>query len=341
MARRRAGQARPVHPRARGLGRRTRRSAGTATGPGSAPIPRAGSRSPSARGSIVWRRARPSLLAVGTCAMLRRAFPAMREQPDRGDGPARLPRARTGRRATGSPIVNLPGCPTQPDNITETLLLPGPSAGGMAPPIELDDREGPSGSSIARSRRAATGRLRRAGRVRRRARPRSALHGEARVHGARDQVQRPGARMDRRRRRLPQRRGLCIGCTMPGFPDHFMPFGTRRPRRSSPPAQPASPTARSSSVSGSARSAANTTGVIPIARPTCAACIAIHSCAGLRHDEARRTADRCASRSRAESSSSSTRRTGSAGRRRRGPANRQRRPARRARTAASAPATGC
>jgi len=37
----------------------------------------------------------------------------------------------------------------------------------------------------------------------------------------------PKAGLGQRHRWLPERRGICIGCTMPGFPDKFMPFMTR------------------------------------------------------------------------------------------------------------------
>ena len=43
----------------------------------------------------------------------------------------------------GLPIVNLPGCPVQPDNITETLLELVLHLAGVAPPPELDEQGRP------------------------------------------------------------------------------------------------------------------------------------------------------------------------------------------------------
>lgn len=43
------------------------------------------------------------------------------------------------RSAGGLPIVNVPGCPIQPDNFMETLLWVLHQAAGQAPPIPLDD----------------------------------------------------------------------------------------------------------------------------------------------------------------------------------------------------------
>src|SRR3954447_13405873 len=43
----------------------------------------------------------------------------------------------------GLPVVNLPGCPVQPDNITETLLGLVLHLGGIGQPIELDEQGRP------------------------------------------------------------------------------------------------------------------------------------------------------------------------------------------------------
>src|SRR5438874_1012835 len=48
------------------------------------------------------------------------------------------------RSAAGLPIVNVPGCPVQPDNFMETLLYLLNQAAGRAPPIPLDDRLRPT-----------------------------------------------------------------------------------------------------------------------------------------------------------------------------------------------------
>ena len=84
-----------------------------------------------------------------------RRHPRDARQPHRRDGAARLPRPRMDL-ARGLPIVNLPGCPVQPDSITETLLHLALHIAGR----RADDRArraGPParGCSSARCRRGA------------------------------------------------------------------------------------------------------------------------------------------------------------------------------------------
>jgi hydrogenase small subunit len=55
----------------------------------------------------------------------------------------------------GIPIVNVPGCPVQPDNFMETLLYLLRQAAGGAPMIPLDEPCGRRGFSARRSTRAA------------------------------------------------------------------------------------------------------------------------------------------------------------------------------------------
>ena len=106
----------------------------------------------------------------------------------------------------GLPIVNVPGCPVQPDNFMETLLYLLYQAAGLAPMIPLDEaaaadlalrQDGPRG---LRPRR-----LLRAGRLRPRVRL-AQVPGQARLLGAGGQLQRPQAGLDGRHRRLPERR---------------------------------------------------------------------------------------------------------------------------------------
>ena len=47
---------------------------------------------------------------------------------------------------------------------------------------------------------------------------------KVKVLGPGRQLQRPQARLDGGHRRVPERERNAIGCTMPGFPDKFMPF---------------------------------------------------------------------------------------------------------------------
>ena len=51
---------------------------------------------------------------------------------------------RDWRSRAGLPVVNLPGCPAQPDNITETLLYLVLQIAGTTQPIELDEQGRPA-----------------------------------------------------------------------------------------------------------------------------------------------------------------------------------------------------
>ena len=106
----------------------------------------------------------------------------------------------------GLPIVNVPGCPVQPDNFMETLLYLLYQVAGLAPMIPLDDELRPTwlfGKTVHEG--CDRGRLLRAGRLRPRVRL-AQVPGEARLLGAGGQLQRAQARLDGRHRRLPQRR---------------------------------------------------------------------------------------------------------------------------------------
>ena len=58
----------------------------------------------------------------------------------------------------GLPIVNIPGCPVQPDNFTETLLYLLYQVAGLSPMIPLDDNCARSGCSARRCITAAIAR---------------------------------------------------------------------------------------------------------------------------------------------------------------------------------------
>ena len=109
------------------------------------------------------------------------------------------------RSKAGLPIVNVPGCPVQPDNFMETVLYLLYQVAGLAPMIPLDDQlrptwlfgktvhEGCDRGSLLRARRLRAGiRL-------------AQMPGENGMLGPGGELQRHQARLDARNRRLPQR----------------------------------------------------------------------------------------------------------------------------------------
>ena len=109
------------------------------------------------------------------------------------------------RSAGGLPIVNVPGCPVQPENFMETLVWLLYQAAGLAPVIPLDDQLRPQwifGKTVhegcdragyyEQGDFAAGLQL-------------AQVPGEDRLLGAGGQLQRPQARLDGRDRRLPER----------------------------------------------------------------------------------------------------------------------------------------
>ena len=145
-----------------------------------------------------------AVLAVGTCATYG-GIHAMAGNPTGAMGvPDYL--GWDWKSKAGLPIVCVPGCPIQPDNLSETILYLLYQATGQAPMIPLDEALRPT---VAVRRDRARGlrprRLLRAGRLRHRVRL-AEVPGQARLLGPGRQVQRAQARLDQRRRRLPERR---------------------------------------------------------------------------------------------------------------------------------------
>ena len=128
------------------------------------------------------------------------------------------------RSKAGLPIVNVPGCPVQPDNFMETVLYLLFQAAGMAPMIPLDEQLRPTwlfGKTVHEGC------------------DRAAYYEQddfATEYGTPKCLVKVGCwgpvvncNVTKRgwMRGIggcPNVGGICIGCTMPGFPDMFMPF---------------------------------------------------------------------------------------------------------------------
>jgi hydrogenase small subunit len=164
-----------------------------------------------------------AILAVGTCATYG-GVPAMRNNPTGAMGlPDYLGWDYTSK--LGLPIVCLPGCPAQPDNITGTLLELVLHIGGIGPAPELDERLRPRRLFDRTTREGCS----RAGFTE------QGLFAKTYGNDSRCLVK-LGCKGPIAKCNVPQRGwvngvggcpnvgGICIGCTMPGFPDKFMPF---------------------------------------------------------------------------------------------------------------------
>ena len=125
---------------------------------------------------------------------------------------------------SGIPLVCVPGCPVQPDNFMETILYLLYQAAGKAPMIPLDDNLRPQWLFGATTHEGCD---------------RGGYYEQAefseRLGGHKCIVKLgcwgPVVNCNVARRGwvngvggCPNVGGVCIGCTMPGFPDKFMPF---------------------------------------------------------------------------------------------------------------------
>ena len=135
------------------------------------------------------------------------------------------------RSKAGLPIVNVPGCPVQPDNFMETVLYLLYQVAGLAPMIPLDDQLRPTwlfGKTVHEG-------CDRAGYYE---------QGDfALEYGSPKCIVKlgcwgPVVNCNVTKRGwmrgiggCPNVGGICIGCTMPGFPDKFMPFMDEPPGR--------------------------------------------------------------------------------------------------------------
>jgi hydrogenase small subunit len=162
------------------------------------------------------------VLAVGTCA----AYGGIHGMSGNPTGAMGVPEylGWDWKSKAGIPIVCVPGCPTQPDNLSETILYLLYQLAGQAPMIPLDERLRPQwlfnatvhegcnragyyergdfddtyGSPHCLVKLGCAGQV-----VKCNVAKRGWING---VGGC------------------PNVGGICIGCTMPGFPDKFMPF---------------------------------------------------------------------------------------------------------------------
>jgi hydrogenase small subunit len=168
-----------------------------------------------------------AVVAVGTCA----AYGGIHAMEGNPTGCMGLPDYLGWKwtSSAGIPIVCIPGCPAQPDNMTETLLYLLHMSAGRAPAIPLDEAHRPTwlfertvhegcdrggfyeqgqfadeyGSPLCIVKLGCWGPV-----VQCNVGKRGWMAG---IGGC------------------PNVGGICIGCTMPGFPDKFMPFMDQPP----------------------------------------------------------------------------------------------------------------
>jgi len=128
------------------------------------------------------------------------------------------------RSRAGIPIVNMPGCPVQPDNMMETILYLLRQCGGRAPMIPLDQMLRPTWLFSQTVHEGCD---------------RAGYYEQGQFEGGYGTPQcivklgcwGPVVQCNVGKRGwmsgiggCPNVGGVCIGCTMPGFPDKFMPF---------------------------------------------------------------------------------------------------------------------
>jgi hydrogenase small subunit len=163
-----------------------------------------------------------AVVAIGTCATYG-GIHAMQGNPTGAMGLADY-LGHGWKSWAGIPIVNVPGCPVQPDNFMETLLYLLYQAAGLAPMIPLDNLGRPIWLF---------------GRTVHEGCDRGSYYEQgdfATEYGAPQCLVKLGCWGPVVQCNVPKRGwmagiggcpnvgGICIGCTMPGFPDKFMPF---------------------------------------------------------------------------------------------------------------------
>ena len=164
-----------------------------------------------------------AVVAVGTCATYG-GIPAMKNNPTGAMGvPDYL--GWNWKSKAGLPVVCIPGCPAQPDNMTETLLYLALHLAGLAPVPELDEKLRPKWLFGRTVREGCN----RAG---------FAEEGDFATEYGSDHrcLVKLGCKGPVVKCNVPIRGwvngiggcpnvgGICMACTMPGFPDKYMPF---------------------------------------------------------------------------------------------------------------------
>jgi hydrogenase small subunit len=125
---------------------------------------------------------------------------------------------------SGAPIVNVPGCPTHPDNLSETLLYLLYQATGAAPMIPLDNELRPTwlfGNTVHEGCDRA-GYYEQGDFAKTYDSPKCSV--KLGCWGPVVKCNVPKRGWINGIGGCPNVGGICIGCTMPGFPDKFMPF---------------------------------------------------------------------------------------------------------------------
>ena len=163
-----------------------------------------------------------AVVAAGTCAAYG-GIHAMQGNPTGSMGLADY-LGWNWRSKVGLPVVNVPGCPVQPDNMMETLLYLLYQVAGMAPMIPLDEQLRPTwlfGKTVHEGC------------------DRGSYYEQgdfAHEYGSPKCLVKlgcwgPVVNCNVTKRGwmdgiggCPNVGGICIACTMPGFPDKFMPF---------------------------------------------------------------------------------------------------------------------
>ena len=185
-----------------------------------------------------------AVVAIGTCATYG-GIPAMKNNPTGAMGlPDYL--GWNFRSTAGLPIVCIPGCPAQPDNMTETLLYLVLHLGGLAPAPDLDEQLRPK--LALRAHRARGLQPRAASPSRATSRPSTATTRAASSSSAArarwSSATCPIRGWQNGMGGCPNVGGICMACTMPGLPGQVHAVhgrghataASRRGRRSSPTA---------------------------------------------------------------------------------------------------------